>query len=245
MKITKIVFNYNGLLNITQNLKQTIIFSITKKSIRYNTSMNLLQRLFQTKTTIIKTLKVTSNNGFHLRPIAQFVNEAKKYTATITLVANHKEVSATQVPKILSLSLEKGESFTLKCKGNEAKKASTELSTFFKKLMKNDKEIKSVIQEEEIYEADAQKGKTIAKGIAIAPLTSCERIENINEQEINAVLLRDAISKTKEELNAYYEKNKEQESSQIFLAQKELLSSSIFKRILPKFLSLKSLLKMK
>ena len=76
-------------------------------------------------------LTVTSNNGFHLRPIAKFVNEVKKFDAKITLIANNKEVSATQVPSILSLSLEKGATFTLKCKGKEAQKASKALSSFF------------------------------------------------------------------------------------------------------------------
>jgi phosphocarrier protein FPr len=238
------LFSFNYFSKITEVKKELpITFSITEKSICYNTSMNLLQRLFKTKTTILSTLKVTSNNGFHLRPIAQFVNEAKKYDATITLVAHNKEVSATQVPKILSLSLEKGETFTLKCKGEEAKKATAELSTFFKNLMKNDKEVKNIQQEEEIYEASTQKGQTIAKGIAIAALTSCERVENINEQEINAVVLREAISKTKEELNRQYENNKEQESSQIFLAQKELLSSQIFEENFAKISEFKNLIK--
>ena len=190
--------------------------------------MNFLQRLFKTKTSIINTLSVTSSNGFHLRPIAQFVNEAKKYDATITLLAHEKEVSATQVPQILSLSLEKGESFTLKCKGKEATQANDELSAFFQQLMQNDKEHKEVAQEVEHYEAPTQKGQTIAKGVAIASLALYELIENIQEQEVTAVSLRNAISKTKEELNNEYEKNKEKEESQIFLAQKELLSSALF-----------------
>ena len=188
--------------------------------------MNFLKRILNINTSITTTLTVTSSNGFHLRPIAQFVNEAKKFNATITLLAHDKEVSATQVPKILSLSLEKEESFTLKCQGEEAQKASDELSAFFKELMANDKSIEKIIQISEVYEAPTLKAQSITKGIAIAPLAPYKITERIEEN--SPVSLRDAIVKTKEELLSLYEQNKDQEESQIFLAQKELLSSSLF-----------------
>jgi len=188
-----------------------------KKILNLNTTLN---------TTIETTLTVTSNNGFHLRPIAQFVNEAKKFNATITLLTNNKEVSATQVPKILSLSLDKGKSFTLKCKGKEAKEASEKLSDFFQNLMANDAEVQEIVQIDEVYEAATIKAQTIAKGIVIAPLAPYKVIEHVEDN--STISLRDAIQKTKDELYAHYEQNKEAATSQIFLAQKELLSSTLF-----------------
>ncbi|CAA6806667.1 MAG: Phosphoenolpyruvate-protein phosphotransferase of PTS system (EC [uncultured Sulfurovum sp.] len=188
--------------------------------------MNLLQRLFNINTTINTTLTVTSSNGFHLRPIAQFVNEAKKFNAKITLLAHKKEVSATQVPAILSLSLEKEDSFTLRCKGKEAQKANDELMIFFNNLMKNDKKIEEITQVSTIYESVTLKGESIAKGIAIAPIVHAKILERIEEN--SPATLREAINQTKKELLSHYEQNKVLEASQIFLAQKELLSSSVF-----------------
>ena len=106
--------------------------------------MNFLKKLLKNKTSILSTLTVTSSNGFHLRPIAKFVNEVKKFEATVSIEAKGQTVTATQVPKILSLSLEKGESFELNCLGKEAEKASDFLTSYFKKLMAEDKEIKEI-----------------------------------------------------------------------------------------------------
>jgi phosphotransferase system HPr (HPr) family protein len=190
--------------------------------------MNFLKRLFKTKTAIINTLTVTSANGFHLRPIAQFVNEAKKYDAIITLSAKGKTVPATQVTQILSLSLEKGDGFTLTTKGNDAKKSSTELSSFFEDLMHKDKVVEPVKQEIAFYEATALKGQTIAKGVGIAPLIQYSLSENLDKSKQGRISVQEAIELTQAELTAYYERNKTQDSSQIFLAQKELLSSDTF-----------------
>ena len=192
--------------------------------------MNFFKRLLKTKTTITSTHKITSSNGFHLRPIAQFVNEAKKYDATITISAKDKEVSAIQMPQILSLSLEKDDSFTLKCKGEEANRANEALSKLFLKLMKSDKEINEIEQISEIYEGLTIKGQTIAKGVAIASLFQYESVQTTTNIEINAVTLRNAITATKRELQNFYELHKEEEEAHIFLAQKELLSSSLFEQ---------------
>lgn len=73
--------------------------------------MNFLKNIFQKQKPIETTLTITSSNGFHLRPIAQLANEAKQFDALITIIAYEEEVSATQVPKILSLSLRKRRKF--------------------------------------------------------------------------------------------------------------------------------------
>jgi len=189
--------------------------------------MNFLKRLFKTKTAIINTLTVTSSNGFHLRPIAQFVNEAKKFESDITLSAKGKTVPATQVTQILALSLEKGDGFTLTTKGDDAKEANVHLTSYFEKLMSHDKIVEPIKQEAADYEAAVLKGKTIAKGVGIAPLVQYALTEN-NEQATHRITVQEAIELTDAELTAYYERNKAQDSSQIFLAQKELLASDVF-----------------
>jgi phosphotransferase system HPr (HPr) family protein len=141
--------------------------------------MNFIKKLLKPKRpTIETTLTITSSNGFHLRPIGQFTNEVKQFDSTIiTIVAKNQEVSATQASQILSLALEKGDSFILRSIGKDAKKATEYLESYFRQLMINDKKIKEVEQEEESYESITLKGKTIGRGVAIAPLIEYETYE--------------------------------------------------------------------
>ena len=189
--------------------------------------MNFLKKLLTPNSTKA-SLTVSSSNGFHLRPIALFVNESKKFDATIQLKAKGKIVSSTQVPKILSLGLEQGDTFTLICKGKEAQEANKKLSIFFNNLMQNDKEVQEIAQVSAYYESATIKGQTIAKGIAIGALWEYRTIAYDSSIEIDAVSLREAINNTKKNLLSQYEQHKAQEESLIFLAQKELLSSEIF-----------------
>ncbi len=191
--------------------------------------MNLLKKIFKKRhTPFLTTLTITSENGLHLRPIAKFVNEVKEFNANISIIAHNQEVVATQVPKILSLSLEKGESFTLKCQGEEALEASAYLTDFFEKMMQEDKVVEDIVQVEDTYEATAIKGKSIAKGIAIASLTLYET-RKISQTKHTGLSIKDAIRKAKEELYTLYQANKTQHESQIFLAQKELISADVFR----------------
>jgi phosphocarrier protein FPr len=191
--------------------------------------MNFLKKIFKKRhTPFLTTLTITSENGLHLRPIAKFVNEVKQFNAEISFLAHNQEVVATQVPKILSLSLEKGESFSLKCQGEEALEASAYLTDFFEKMMQEETNVEEIVQVEERYEAMAIKGKSIAKGIAIAPLTLYET-RKVSQTKNTGLSIKDAIRKAKEELYNLYQANKTQHEAQIFLAQKELISADIFR----------------
>ncbi len=190
--------------------------------------MNFLKSIFKKQKPIESTLTITSANGFHLRPIAKFANEAKKFNSTITIISYAQEVSATQVPKIISLSLAKGESFILKCVGEDAKEASSHLTSFFKELMENDKEIETLTQIDERYESPTLNGISIVPGIAIAPLVYCKAVENIDKQK--TLSINDSIKLVKKELEELYNENKSNSEADIYLAHKELLSSDIFQQ---------------
>jgi len=191
--------------------------------------MNFLKKVFKKRhSPFLTTLTITSENGLHLRPIAKFVNEVKEFNADISIIAHDQEIIATQVPKILSLSLEKGDSFTLKCQGEEALEASAYLTDFFEKMMQEDKIEEEIIQVEDKYEATEIKGKTVAKGIAIASLTLYET-RKISQIKKTGLSIKDAIRKAKEELYTLYQENKTQHEAQIFLAQKELISADVFR----------------
>lgn len=192
--------------------------------------MHFLKNLFKPKYSPIQTqLTITSANGFHLRPIAKFAHETKQFKATITLIAHNQEVSATQVPQILSLSLEKNETFILKLIGEEAQKANEHLSNFFIQLMQNDVEIKAIEQECDNYEADAIQGITISKGIGIGTLTNYVKYKT--HYALNDSLsLEKALEQTAQDLERLYEANKQKEEAKIFLAQKALLESELFQK---------------
>jgi phosphocarrier protein FPr len=190
--------------------------------------MNFLKKLLKSKQQPVNiTLTVTSSNGFHIRPIAQFANEVKNFESTITLVSDSQEVSATQTNDILSLTLEKGDSFVLKAIGDDANEAIEYLSSFFQTLMKEDKEIEEIKQEEENYESVTLRGQTIGKGVAIAPLIEYETYER--EDSKNGLSFKEALKNAKKELYELYMANKNTSEAQIFLAQQELLSSDVFR----------------
>ncbi len=191
--------------------------------------MTLLKKIFKKRNTpILTTLTITSENGLHLRPIAKFVNEVKQFNADISFVVDDQEIVATQVPAILSLSLEKGDSFQLRCQGEEALEASAYLTDFFEKMMQEDRVEQEIKQVEDSYEALTIRGKTIAKGIAIATLTLYET-RKITQTRDTGLSIKDAIRRAKEELYDLYQANKTQHEAQIFLAQKELISADIFR----------------
>ena len=187
--------------------------------------IHFFSKLFKKQKPIKTTLTITSSNGFHLRPIAKFVNEVKKFETTVSIEAKGQSVTATQVPKILSLSLEKNETFTLICIGQEAEKTSLHLSSFFVKLMDEDKVEKAITQITEHYEGKSLQGQTVGKGIAIATLVSVNRIEKVEE---SATSVREALELSKKELSELYEQNSTNNNAEIFLAQKELLNAQLF-----------------
>ncbi len=188
--------------------------------------MKFLKQIFRKR--IETTLTITSKNGFHLRPIAKFVNETKSFQAQISIKSKGEEVSAKQVPKILTLGLEEGDSFILSCTGKDAQKASKHLSSFFKQIMKEDNlnVVEEIEQEDEEYEGSTLSGYSIAKGVAISSIVLYKKIEHKGNHK--GLPLRDAIAKTQEELTRLYEANKTKDEAHIYLAQKELLNSEIF-----------------
>jgi len=201
--------------------------------------MNFFTKLFKKQKSIETTLTITSLNGFHLRPIAKFVNEVKKFETSVSIEAKGQTVTATQVPKILSLSLEKEESFILVCTGKEAEETSMHLSNFFVKLMNDDKIESSISQVTEHYEAESLQGQTVGRGIAVATLVKLNRIEKIEE---SAISMREALELSKKELSELYEQNSTNANAEIFLAQKELLSANLFSTNITTTIQLKEII---
>ena len=167
-------------------------------------------------------LTVTSNNGFHLRPVAQFASLAKSFPAQITAATKHKTVDAKAVNALLSLSLEKGDSFTLSIKGKKAEEALQSLLVLFETLMQNDKEVKKIEKTAYIYEGSVTEGEIISQGVAIAP---AYRYSSEEVQHKNDLNFQEAHAQSIDELESLYASRKEKENAMIYLAQRGLLSS--------------------
>jgi len=183
--------------------------------------MNFFKKLFSKP--VVRILTVTSSNGFHLRPIAQFVNTAKHYDTEINATFQSKTVNAKAVNTLLSLNLEKGDSFKLIAKGSQAVEALDSLEKCFFELMHNDKEIIPSEQKPHNYQSNILHAKSITAGIAIAPLYTLSQQEKYKESHHS---FQEAIFLAKEELENLYISTKDKNRN-IYLAQKELLSSLV------------------
>ena len=182
--------------------------------------MNLLKTFFFKPRSI--QLTITAPNGFHLRPVARFANKAKQFNCTISASVGDKKVDVTKVNALLSLSLEKGDTFVLTTKGKESQKALASLKTLFQTLMQDDVEVGTIKKESVDYEGEILEGDIIAKGVAIAPV-SVYKTEILQHE--NSLAFKEAVNETINALEETYKTQKERSNADIYLAQKELLST--------------------
>ncbi len=167
-------------------------------------------------------LTVTSNNGFHLRPVAQFASLARSFPCQVTATSQNKTVDAKAVNTLLSLSLEKGDTFRLSIKGKKAEEAQEALLVLFETLMHNDREIKEIEKAGYMYEGNVIEGEIISQGIAIAPAYRYSSEEVQHESDLN---FQEALDKSMEALESLYRSHQKDDNAAIYFAQKELLSS--------------------
>jgi len=180
--------------------------------------MHFLQKLFYKPCTT--TLQITSSNGFHLRPVAQFVAKAKSFHADITICFKEKEANAKAVNSLLSLSLENGDSFTLRTRGKDAVEAIKALETLFGQLMQGEKAVETIDKESYRYEGENMEGEIIFRGVSIAALFHYKETEIKKAKHLS---FHEALTDTFTELETLYETRKGNENANIYLAQKELL----------------------
>ena len=167
-------------------------------------------------------LTITSSNGFHLRPVAQFSSLAKSFPCKITATFQKKTVDAKSVNTLLSLSLEKEDTFTLQTQGKKADEAIEALLTLFETLMQTDIEIKETVKTVSDYSGTVIEGDIIFQGIAIAPAYSYTREEVQHESNVN---FQEALQYSINALGELYLLHKKEDNAGIYLAQKELLAS--------------------
>ncbi len=165
-------------------------------------------------------LTITSSNGFHLRPVAQFCHRAKSFPAKITASFQGRSVDAKNITSLLSLSLDKQDTVILKAQGKEAQQAIDSLQELFSNLMQKETEIQVVQKRASLYQRPSIEGDIIYQGIAIAPLYA---FETTHTQEETTLSYREALAHSIDALEAMYLSKNDQSDATIYLAQKELL----------------------
>ena len=183
--------------------------------------MGLFSLFFSKPCTL--SLTITAGNGFHLRPVAKFVTVAKNYKSDITATFKGRTVNAKGVNSLLSLSLDKGDTFLLTCKGKDAEDAKVALKDTFFTLMENDSEMQVLDKELATYEGETFDAEIIASGIAIASPFIYK--ESYVQDSTHTHPFHQAVTLSLNELEALYEAKKNEPNAEIYLAQKELLSS--------------------
>ena len=182
--------------------------------------MSLFKHLFSKP--LSTEFTITSSNGFHLRPVAQFASLAKSFPCKITAAFEGKTVEAKSVNTLLSLSLEKGDTFTLQVQGKKAETALQALRALFETLMQTDSEVETIQKSTADYTGEVIEGEIIFQGIAIAPVYTHVRKE---VQHSTTMSFQEAIQASLNDLDARYQLHKEEEQGNIYLAQKALLDA--------------------
>ena len=68
-------------------------------------------------------ITITTPNGLHTRPAAQFVQEAKKFSSNITVTSNGKIANAKSLFKLQTLGLTQNTVVTISAEGEDEMQA--------------------------------------------------------------------------------------------------------------------------
>lgn len=70
--------------------------------------------------------------GMHARPAGLFTKEAAKFSSSVKIAANGKEVDAKRIIGVMSLGVRQGQGITLKIEGADEEEAASTLEKFLK-----------------------------------------------------------------------------------------------------------------
>jgi len=183
--------------------------------------MQLFKNLFAKP--LFCTLHVTTSSGFHLRPIARFVTLAKTFSSRIDASFEGKSVDAKKVNTLLLLSLEQGDTFTLKIQGKDAKEAKKALQELFDTLMEEEREkTEEISYNTHRYEATMIEGESLFQGVEVAPLW---HYQTQTKKRQTSHTFAEALTLTLTQLDVAYKEATSPTQAEIFLAQKSLLET--------------------
>jgi phosphocarrier protein HPr len=79
---------------------------------------------------IEKKVIINAENGFHTRPAAQFVKQAKSFNSTITVLYDDKQASAKSLFKLQTLGIVEGAEICIQAEGDDENESIQTLSDF-------------------------------------------------------------------------------------------------------------------
>ena len=81
-----------------------------------------------------KLVTIVNETGLHARPASEFVSYAKSFKNKISLVKGDKVLNAKSILHLLSLSLKKGDQFTIRVEGDLEDEALDKMIKFVQEL---------------------------------------------------------------------------------------------------------------
>lgn len=68
---------------------------------------------------VSKTVKITNEMGFHMRPANVFVTAMTKYSSDINIIANEKKINGKSIMNIMAACIKCGSEITIECNGTD------------------------------------------------------------------------------------------------------------------------------
>lgn len=66
---------------------------------------------------VSKTVKITNEMGFHMRPANVFVTAMTKYSSDINIIFNEKKINGKSIMNIMAACIKCGSEITVECDG--------------------------------------------------------------------------------------------------------------------------------
>lgn len=68
---------------------------------------------------VSRTVKITNEMGFHMRPANLFVTAMTKYLSDINLTVNQKTINGKSIMNIMAAAIKCGAELTIECDGSD------------------------------------------------------------------------------------------------------------------------------
>lgn len=81
-----------------------------------------------------KTVTIQNPTGLHARPASLLVQQASKFSSTIKLIKDNKEVDAKSLLGVMSLAVRENDSVTVRAEGTDAEEAVEKVADFLANL---------------------------------------------------------------------------------------------------------------
>lgn len=71
---------------------------------------------------VSKTVKITNEMGFHMRPANVFVTAMTKYKSDVEIIAGEKKINGKSIMNIMAACIKCGSEIIVECSGPDEKK---------------------------------------------------------------------------------------------------------------------------